>query len=266
MSESETPKKPEKETNDAQGNQTINIINRPSTPGDWRKVKSLGWFLFVVPLIIVFLIYVLWPTIAEPRADVSQKGKSAPSQQVQKTTDTTGTSQAGNPDDSSSPGETGQEQNLKKEVKWSKKMNIFGWEISFQLRMIILVFLCGALGSYIHMATSFTYHIGFNTFDMDWLWWYWLRMPIGGVLALIFSLLIQGGVFAALAAGSESQPVTLIGLAALVGMFSRQATEKLREVFDVVFKTKEGEENRTRKKAGGKTTEKDNKDKEEAAT
>jgi hypothetical protein len=245
MSESETPQKPEKETNDAQGKQPVDIINRPSTPGDWRKVKSLGWFLFIVPLIIIFLIYVLWPTIAERRSDASQKGGSSQPQQVQKAADPTGTSQTGNPEVSPSTGKTGQEKALNEKDKWSKKMNIFGCEISFQLRMIILVFLCGALGSYIHMATSFSHFLGTREFGMDWLWWYWLRMPIGGVLALIFSILIQGGVFTAPASGSESQPVTLIGLAALVGMFSRQATEKLREVFDVVFKTKEGEKDKT---------------------
>lgn len=242
MSEVETPN-PERETTNDAGNHTGDIIKRPSTCEDWRKVKCLGRFLFIVPFIIIFLIYVLWPTIAKDGADASQKGGSAPPQQLETATNTTGTSQTGNPDDSSSTKGTGQEETSKKSEKWSDKTNIFGWEISFLLRMIILVFLCGALGSYIHMATSFSSYLGRNTFDMDWFWWYWLRMPIGGVLALIFSLLIQGGVFVNPAGSSKSQPATLIGLAALIGMFSRQANEKLKEIFDIVFRSKESKSN-----------------------
>jgi len=262
MSESKTTN-PEKGSSETPGNQTGENKNLPSKPGGCRKV-ILGCFLFFIPIFIIFWIYVFWPTIPKDGADVSQKEKSAQSQQLQmqKETNTTDTPQTGNPDDSSSKEEATEskeggrqeekkEETSKKNVEWAETTNIFGWDISVQLRMIILVFLCGALGSYIHMATSFTYHIGFNSFDMDWFWWYWLRMPIGGVLALIFSLLIQGGVFTASVSISESQPVTLLGLAALVGLFSRQANEKLKEVFDVIFKSKEGEENITRKKADG---------------
>lgn len=125
----------------------------------------------------------------------------------------------------------------------AKGETIIGLKIQFQLWMILLVLLGGALGSYIHIATSYSYYIGFNKFDMDWFWWYWLRIPIGAVLALIFLTLIQGGMFKVPKSGSETQPVTLIGLSALVGMFSRQATEKLKEVFDIIFKSREREKN-----------------------
>lgn len=59
-------------------------------------------------------------------------------------------------------------------------------------------------------------------------------------LALIFYFVIRGGL---LAASSTVQEVSLFGtmaVAGLVGMFSKQATDKLREVFDNLFATKKG--------------------------
>jgi uncharacterized membrane protein len=216
--------------------------SQQTTPEKNIKARwGLGLFLVIIPIIIIFLIILYWPTYTKDGADASQKGGSAPPQQVETSTNTTGTSQTGNPDDSSSNKGTGQEETSNKNREWSDKTNIFRCNISFQLRMIILVLLCGALGGYIHMARSFSYHIGSKTFDKNWFWWYMLRMPIGAVLALVASLLIQGGVFAAPAAGSESQPFTLLGLAALVGMFSQHANEMLAEVFNVVFKPQKKE-------------------------
>jgi hypothetical protein len=237
MSEGETTT-PKNETTETPGTppaQTGDIINPPKTEKDFKKVKRLGWFLVIIPLITVFLIIVLWPNpvASSTPGDIQEKEITRP-QQGQETPNTTGKTQTGEPKQEGNPGG---------KVKWSEKVNIFGFGIPIQLRIILLVLLGGALGSYIHMATSYSYYIGFNKFDMDFLWWYLLRIPIGAVLALIFLTLIQGGMFTASGTGSETQPVTLIGLSALVGMFSRQATEKLKEVFDIVFKTRESQKN-----------------------
>lgn len=125
---------------------------------------------------------------------------------------------------------------------WSTSNLILNIEISFHLRMLLLVLLSGALGSYIHVATSFSYHIARRDFEPHWYWWYWMRLPIGAALALVFIMIIEGGLFVAPAGNSDSTPITTIGIAALIGLFSRHALEKLRDIFDVVFNPREKNE------------------------
>ena len=67
-----------------------------------------------------------------------------------------------------------------------------------------------------------------------------MRPFIGGTLALIFYFLIRGGF---LSTGSDASNVSIFGitaLAGLVGMFHKKATDKLKEVFDSLFRSKEG--------------------------
>jgi len=112
--------------------------------------------------------------------------------------------------------------------------------INDEARLILLVLLCGALGSYIHSATSFVDFTGNNALKKSWLWWYIMRPFIGGTLALIFYFLIRGGF---LSTGSDASNISIFGitaLAGLVGMFHKKATDKLKEVFDSLFRSKEG--------------------------
>ncbi len=124
------------------------------------------------------------------------------------------------------------------EPSWS----FFGAQIPIndEARLILLVLLCGALGSYIHSATSFVDFTGNNALKKSWLWWYIMRPFIGGTLALIFYFLIRGGF---LSTGSDASNISIFGitaLAGLVGMFHKKATDKLKEVFDSLFRSKEG--------------------------
>ncbi len=223
---------------------TGDIINPPKTKADFRKVKGLGWALIIIPIILIFLIIALWPPPTPSGPVDAGIDKLDQPQQEQKAPGTTGTTQTGEPGDSPPPQQTNREDNSMENGEGAEEGGIIGLNMPFQLRMILLVLLGGALGSYIHVATSYSYYIGFNKFDMDWFWWYLLRIPMGAVLALIFLMLIQGGMFTVPDSGSGSEPLTLIGLSALVGMFSRQATEKLKEVFDIIFKTRESEMNK----------------------
>ena len=122
--------------------------------------------------------------------------------------------------------------------------------IGDEARLILLVLLAGALGSYIHAATSFVTFAGNRSLKSSWVWWYVLRPFIGSTLALIFYFIIRGGF---LSVGSEVNNISVFGmtgLAGLVGMFSKNAIDKLKEVFETLFKG-EGDEVRT-DKAGDK--------------
>jgi hypothetical protein len=108
-----------------------------------------------------------------------------------------------------------------------------------EVRLLLVVVLSGALGAYLHAATSAVTYLGNRCLVRSWLVWYYLRPPIGMVLALVFYFVIRGGLLASVTAG-DPQPIDPFGVAAisaLVGMFSKQATDKLRELFDDLFRT-----------------------------
>lgn len=117
--------------------------------------------------------------------------------------------------------------------------------------LFIIVLLAGALGALVHAATSFADYVGNRALSRDWLWWLALRLPIGMTLALVFYMLLRGGLMGSgapeisngdnggpqVVAADFINPFAVAALAALAGMFSKQATDKLREIFDSLFRT-----------------------------
>jgi len=121
-------------------------------------------------------------------------------------------------------------------------INLFGCciPVGTEVRLLLLVIVAAALGSYVHASTSFVSYVGNKSLAMSWAWWYILRPFIGMSLALIFYFVIRGGL---LSTGTNADEISFYGIAAvagLVGMFSKQATDKLEELFNTLFKTKEG--------------------------
>ncbi|HVO89818.1 MAG TPA: hypothetical protein VMV45_14850, partial [Casimicrobiaceae bacterium] len=119
---------------------------------------------------------------------------------------------------------------------------------SLDVRLILLVLCAGALGSFIHAGTSFVDYIGNRAFVRSWLWWYLLRPFIGAVLALLIYFVIRGGFVTgtglpaeAASAASFINPFGIAALAGLSGLFSKQATDKLNEVFSTLFRAAPGE-------------------------
>jgi len=126
---------------------------------------------------------------------------------------------------------------------WKTAIKIFKFEAEIQpeTRLLLLVMTMGAFGSYVHAATSFVSYVGNRSFVKSWTWWYVLRPFIGVALAVIFYFVIRGGLLSAGAAASDISPYGFAAMAGLVGMFSKQATDKLEEVFSNLFQvSKEG--------------------------
>jgi len=123
------------------------------------------------------------------------------------------------------------------------------WFIKFKAsadsRLFLTVVAAGALGSLVHCITSFADYVGDRSLRQSWVWYLILRTPIGIALALLFYLVLRGGLIApTLPEGSSNghtatilNPYGLAAVAAMAGMFSKQATDKLAEVFDVLFHT-----------------------------
>ncbi|MFC1492728.1 hypothetical protein ACFL6O_02115 [candidate division KSB1 bacterium] len=122
---------------------------------------------------------------------------------------------------------------------WQIKCSIFFWEdltIKGEPCLMILVILASFLGSYVHIASSFVHYVGKCKFTAEWTWWYFLRMFIGASLALLFYFTLRGGLLTTSASNEFVNPFGIAGISGLVGLFSKQATEKLRELFDTFFK------------------------------
>jgi hypothetical protein len=113
------------------------------------------------------------------------------------------------------------------------------WIVSLwpEVQFLALVVVAGALGSYIHLTTSFADYLGNRQFVKSWKWWYVLRPFIGSVLAVLVYFAARGGLISGGAGAGDLSPYGVAALAGLTGMFSKQAVDKLREVFENLFKT-----------------------------
>jgi len=111
--------------------------------------------------------------------------------------------------------------------------------VTSEMRMIILVFVAGALGSLVHGFRSLFWYVGNRAFVRSWILMYFLLPFVGSSLSLIFYFVIRGGLFATNASVAATSPFGFIGMAGLVGMFSNRAALKLQEIAESVFSTKE---------------------------
>jgi hypothetical protein len=119
-------------------------------------------------------------------------------------------------------------------------------EVPLEIRYLLIVVVAGALGSYIHLATSFADYVGNRQLIWSWGWWYALRPFIGMALALLIYFLIRGGLVLPSGNGQIAalSPYGIAAIAGMAGMFSKQATDKLREVFENFFRTQNPPERR----------------------
>ncbi|ACK66187.1 hypothetical protein PCC8801_2158 [Rippkaea orientalis PCC 8801] len=108
--------------------------------------------------------------------------------------------------------------------------------------LLILAFLSGMAGSFLHAAQSLSTYIGNNRFKASWAIWYFLRPWIGGILGFAVYLVLRAGL---IGGGSvvNINPYGVISLGILGGWFSKTTTDKLQEVFETLFKT-DADENR----------------------
>lgn len=121
-------------------------------------------------------------------------------------------------------------------ARWSP-FGLGDWAMTADTAMLLAVVVCSALGSFVHAATSFATYVGNRRLYASWLWWYLLRAGIGVALALLVYLLLRGGLFAGSSGAGATNPYGFSGIAGLCGLFSKQATDKLREICDTLLST-----------------------------
>ncbi len=118
-------------------------------------------------------------------------------------------------------------------------MKLFGRciQTTFDERLLLLVIIVGMLGAFVHGATSLADYLGNNAFNRTWTWFYLLRPAIGMSLALVFYFAIRGGFLSTTGGAKDINPYGIAALAGMVGMFSKQATDKLSEIFSTLFRS-----------------------------
>lgn len=111
------------------------------------------------------------------------------------------------------------------------------WTISREMQLVLMVLFAGALGSLVHGVKSLTDFIGNRTAITSWAAWYVARPFLGGAMAFIVYAVFRGG-FLTGTPGEAGvvNPFGVTAIAALVGMFTDKAAQKLAEVFDTLFK------------------------------
>ncbi len=108
-------------------------------------------------------------------------------------------------------------------------------KVTPSMALLLLVVLTGMLGSLVHAATSFTDFVGNRRFYVSWTAWYLLRPVVGASLAVLLYFAVRGGFLSDGAQSSSINPYGIAAIAGLAGLFSKQATDKLREVFETLF-------------------------------
>lgn len=110
--------------------------------------------------------------------------------------------------------------------------------VSLDLRLILLALAVGGLGAFVHCAQSYATYVGNRTLALSWSWWYVLRPLIGASLAAIFYFAVRGALFPnALSVSGDISPFGIAAIGSLSGMFSKQAVDKLDELFRSLFRT-----------------------------
>jgi hypothetical protein len=175
----------------------------PAVPTDAKRTavttQLLGVGLLVVGAVLLYLLITVWPTVTVAMDPNTDAGKATP----------------------------------------LTLFGVFHIDVIPDSALLLLVVVSSALGSYVHAATSFATFVGNRALGLSWVWWYLLRLFIGVALATIFYLAVRGGFLAAQADTRDVNPHGMAALAGLVGLFSKQATDKLEEVFSTLFRVQE---------------------------
>jgi len=254
------------------GRATVTLVPPPWT-GRWRNI--LGAYLLAV-FSLVFLLLALWPpavpeqTMAKAARSEAEKNAAEKAQvwkdaqnalDEARTAATNATNKVpaeervkiatADRDRAQTASKLADEDLSNKEAiateAASPTVKAFWWRISRATDILLLVLLSGALGSFLHSARSFADFVGNRRISGSWAWWYFLHPFMGAILALIFYMAVCGGFFVVTGGGANVQAADLsaygvAAVATLVGMFSNQATQKLADVFDTLFKPSSGKE------------------------
>jgi hypothetical protein len=104
-----------------------------------------------------------------------------------------------------------------------------------EVRLFVVVALAGALGGLMHSTRSFAWYVGHKRLTWRWLPYYVATLVIGAGLATIVYVVTRGGLFSGATATTDVNPYGFVAIAAVVGLFTEQALEMLRNMATHLF-------------------------------
>lgn len=123
-----------------------------------------------------------------------------------------------------------------------------------QIQELLVIMFAAGVGSSVTNILGFLSHASVQKdFDPAYTPWYIARPVLAMLLGLIFYFVIKGGLIV-LTAGNTTSGVnelnlwTLSAIGALVGLFSQNAFEKLRKLFDTLFITEADKKDKMNRK------------------
>jgi hypothetical protein len=118
-----------------------------------------------------------------------------------------------------------------------RKVNYFGasFELSTEVLFFLVVALSGAAGGGIHLLRSFSTYVGTRRLRWSWIPWNVLLPIVGALGGTVFYLVFRAGLFSPSSQVEQASPFGFAAIAALVGLFSEQSMEKLRQVAKELF-------------------------------
>src|SRR6266581_3596337 len=117
------------------------------------------------------------------------------------------------------------------------KFSYFSWRLTLtrDQQFFIIVALAGVIGAMLHGLRSLSTYIGERYLFRSWIAYYALLPLVGGLLATIVYLVLRAGLLPGATTSSQPDPYGITAIGALVGLFSAQAAEKLKAVFETLF-------------------------------
>ncbi|HEX2053396.1 MAG TPA: hypothetical protein VHJ78_06700 [Actinomycetota bacterium] len=118
-----------------------------------------------------------------------------------------------------------------------QQVSYFGWTwtLSRETLFFVVVAAGGVIGGIIHAIRSLGWYVGNR--DLRWSWVFFNAMlPVVGALgATVFYLVLRAGLFSPSTSVEQASPFGFAAVAVLVGVFTEEAFEKLRELAENVF-------------------------------
>lgn len=103
-------------------------------------------------------------------------------------------------------------------------------------RLLAFIMILGALGAQAQALLSLADYIGNKKFDPAWTVYYLKRPLVGAITALLMHAALNGGLLVQGAAIETTQGFwRTVAICLLAGLFSRQAMDKMGQVFGVLF-------------------------------
>jgi hypothetical protein len=107
--------------------------------------------------------------------------------------------------------------------------------VSTEALYFATVALAGALGGLVHTLRSFSMYVGTRRLRWSWIPFNLLLPFVGALGGTLFYLVFRAGLFSSSTSTSAASPFGFAAIAALVGLFSEEAIEKLRQLAKEMF-------------------------------